>query len=56
MVETLPRPAPPAPSFPVLFRDNRFLVLDKPAGLPVHAGPRGGPNVEAALRPLARGR
>jgi len=40
----------------VLFRDNRFLVLDKPAGLPVHAGPRGGPNVEDALRRLARGR
>ena len=23
-------------------RDQRFVVLDKPAGLPVHPGPRGG--------------
>lgn len=56
MSETLPRRPPIAPPFPVLFRDNRLLVLDKPAGMPVHAGPRGGPNVEAALRGLARGR
>ena len=26
-------------SIPVLFRDTRFVVLDKPAGLPVHPGP-----------------
>ena len=56
MAETLPRRVPPAPPYPVLFRDNRFLVIDKPAGIAVHAGPRGGPNVEDALRPLARGR
>lgn len=31
---------------PILFRDERFVVLDKPAGLPVHPGPRGGPSVE----------
>ncbi len=31
---------------PALFRDDRFVVLDKPAGLPVHAGPRGGISVE----------
>jgi tRNA pseudouridine32 synthase/23S rRNA pseudouridine746 synthase len=31
---------------PILFRDERFIVLDKPAGLPVHPGPRGGPSVE----------
>jgi RluA family pseudouridine synthase len=30
----------------ILFRDDRFVVLDKPAGLPVHPGPRGGPSVE----------
>jgi tRNA pseudouridine32 synthase/23S rRNA pseudouridine746 synthase len=29
-----------------LFADQRFIVIDKPAGLPVHAGPRGGPSVE----------
>jgi RluA family pseudouridine synthase len=33
-------------SVAVLFQDERFVVLDKPAGLPVHAGPRGGASVE----------
>ena len=28
---------------PVLFRDRRFVVLDKPAGLPVHAARGGAP-------------
>src|SRR5271154_1067092 len=30
----------------VLFQDKRVLVVDKPAGLPVHAGRVGGPSVE----------
>jgi tRNA pseudouridine32 synthase / 23S rRNA pseudouridine746 synthase len=30
----------------VLFRDGLMLVLDKPAGIPVHAGPGGGANLE----------
>jgi len=30
----------------VLYRDALMLVLDKPAGIPVHAGPGGGPNLE----------
>jgi len=30
----------------ILFRDKRFLVIDKPAGLPVHPGRAGGPSVE----------
>ncbi|MGE3781801.1 MAG: RluA family pseudouridine synthase, partial [Alphaproteobacteria bacterium] len=30
----------------VLYRDGLVLVLDKPAGIPVHAGPGGGPNLE----------
>ncbi|MGQ9372160.1 RluA family pseudouridine synthase [Azospirillum sp. ST 5-10] len=30
----------------VLHRDGLVLILDKPAGLPVHAGPGGGPNLE----------
>jgi len=41
---------------PVLFRDARFVVVDKPAGLPAHPGRAGGPSVEdffAAL-PLRR--
>lgn len=30
----------------VLFRDAQIIVLDKPAGVPVHAGPGGGLNLE----------
>ena len=41
---------------PILFRDARFVVLDKPAGLPVHAGPRGGPSVEDCFPALSRRR
>ena len=37
----------------ILFRDQRFVVLDKPAGLPVHAGPSGGPSVEDWFRCVA---
>ena len=39
---------------PILFRDDRFVVLDKPAGLPVHPGPRGGPSVEDWFPSLSR--
>jgi tRNA pseudouridine32 synthase/23S rRNA pseudouridine746 synthase len=39
---------------PVLFRDERFVVLDKPAGLPVHGGPRGGASVEGFFARLSR--
>ena len=30
----------------LLFRDGMMLIIDKPAGIPVHAGPKGGPNLE----------
>jgi tRNA pseudouridine32 synthase / 23S rRNA pseudouridine746 synthase len=30
----------------VLYRDGLILVIDKPAGIPVHAGPGGGPHLE----------
>jgi tRNA pseudouridine32 synthase/23S rRNA pseudouridine746 synthase len=39
---------------PILFRDARLVVLNKPAGLPVHAGPRGGPSVEDFFPALSR--
>jgi len=39
---------------PVLFRDDRFVVLDKPAGLPVHPGPRGGASIEDCFPRLSR--
>ena len=38
----------------ILFRDQRFVVLDKPAGLPVHPGPRRGPSVEDWFPQLSR--
>jgi RluA family pseudouridine synthase len=41
-------------TLPILFRDARFVVLDKPAGLPVHAGPRGGACVEDWFAELSR--
>ena len=39
----------------MLYRDVMALVIDKPAGLPVHAGPGGGPNLEAGLDALTFG-
>src|SRR5216683_3844147 len=30
----------------ILYRDGLVLVIDKPAGIPVHAGPGGGPHLE----------
>jgi tRNA pseudouridine32 synthase/23S rRNA pseudouridine746 synthase/23S rRNA pseudouridine1911/1915/1917 synthase len=55
------RPAPPigpetGPSqllSRVLYRDGLMLVIDKPAGIPVHGGPGGGPHLEHWL-PLLR--
>jgi tRNA pseudouridine32 synthase/23S rRNA pseudouridine746 synthase len=47
-------PARPLPKLSILFRDQRFVVLDKPAGLPVHSGPRGGPSVEDWFPALSR--
>lgn len=41
---------------PILFQSADFVVLDKPAGLPVHPGPRGGPSVEDWFRLLSRRR
>lgn len=39
---------------PILYQNSRFVVLDKPAGLPVHPGPRGGPSVEDWFPLLSR--
>ena len=41
---------------PILLQDANFVVLNKPAGLPVHAGPRGGPSVEDWFPELSRRR
>jgi len=39
----------------LLYRDGLILIIDKPAGLPVHAGPGGGANVEQYLDALRFG-
>ena len=44
--------APPA----ILYQDDAVLVINKPAGLAVAAGPRGGPSLEALLPILQQGR
>jgi len=41
---------------PILVQTAHFIVLNKPAGLPVHAGPRGGPSVEDWFPELSRRR
>lgn len=40
--------------YPVLYRSPRFVVIDKPGGLPVHPGPRTGRTLEDALPLLTR--
>jgi RluA family pseudouridine synthase len=39
----------------LLYRDAFMLVIDKPAGLPVHAGPKGGDHLEKHLAALRFG-
>ncbi|HEY8579205.1 MAG TPA: RNA pseudouridine synthase [Beijerinckiaceae bacterium] len=39
----------------LLHRDGLMLVVDKPAGLPVHRGPKGGDNLEAHFDALRFG-
>ncbi len=39
---------------PILFQNQHFVVLNKPAGLPVHAGPDGGASVEDSFADLSR--
>lgn len=39
----------------VLYKDSLILVVDKPAGIPVHQGPGGGPNLEQSFVHLRYG-
>jgi len=39
----------------VLYRDGLMLIIDKPAGLSVHRGPKGGPSLEDYLDQLRYG-
>jgi tRNA pseudouridine32 synthase/23S rRNA pseudouridine746 synthase len=40
----------------ILFQDPRFLVVNKPAGLPVHPGRAGGPSIEDFFPQWRRGK
>jgi len=40
----------------ILFQSDTVLVIDKPAGLTVHRGPRGGPSLEDDLPALQQGK
>jgi tRNA pseudouridine32 synthase/23S rRNA pseudouridine746 synthase len=50
--DTSPEDSPPGAMSPeamqarVLYRDGLMLVIDKPAGMPVHRGPKGGASLE----------
>ena len=39
----------------VLYRDGLILVIDKPAGIAVHPGPGGGPDLESGFDALRFG-
>jgi tRNA pseudouridine32 synthase/23S rRNA pseudouridine746 synthase len=41
-------------NIPILLATPHFVVLNKPAGLPVHPGPAGGPSVEDSFAELTR--
>jgi RluA family pseudouridine synthase len=53
---TAPRQAPPDIAARILLLRDDLVVLDKPAGLPVHRGPRGGASIEDWLEPLRMGK
>lgn len=53
---TAMRYARPVPPPDILVQDQRFVVLNKPAGLACHPGPRGGPSVEDWFPQLSRRR
>ena len=50
-----PQPTPEDMQARVLHRDGLMLVIDKPAGIAVHEGPKGGPNLEASFDALRYG-
>jgi tRNA pseudouridine32 synthase/23S rRNA pseudouridine746 synthase len=54
-VNDVPQLTPAEIEARVLHRDGLMLVIDKPAGIPVHRGPKGGPNLEASFDALRFG-
>ena len=55
--QRVPRPGSPGGSLAdrVLYRDGLILVIDKPAGIAVHPGPGGGPDLESGFDALRFG-
>jgi tRNA pseudouridine32 synthase/23S rRNA pseudouridine746 synthase/23S rRNA pseudouridine1911/1915/1917 synthase len=51
----MPKVAGTDPRGRVLFRDSQLIVIDKPAGLPVHGGPRAKGSIESLLSVLKFG-
>ncbi len=51
----IPQPTPDDMLARVLHRDGLMLVVNKPPGIPVHKGPKGGPNLEASFDVLRFG-
>lgn len=45
----------PPPSYTIVYEDDALLVIDKPAGLAVHAGPSKAPNLEECFDALRYG-
>ena len=56
-LQRVPQPGLPADSLVdrVLYRDGLILVIDKPAGIAVHPGPGGGPDLESGFDSLRFG-
>jgi 23S rRNA pseudouridine955/2504/2580 synthase len=46
----IPNPGRPTKLGAIIFEDSHLLVVDKPAGLLVHGGPRGEPDLTAMVR------
>src|ERR1700761_6311222 len=50
-----PQPTPKEIQSRILYRDGLMLVIDKPAGIAVHRGPKGGDALDAAFGALRFG-
>lgn len=48
------RPSTPPFLLTLLYQDQHVVILDKPAGIPAHAGPKGGASVEDCFPFLSR--
>ncbi|MCP1215399.1 RluA family pseudouridine synthase [Acetobacter orientalis] len=53
-MSNLPHPNSPPFALDILYQDQHVVILNKPAGIPVHTGPAGGVSVEACFAFLSR--